>query len=92
MANSTSEVPDDWWGLSKAEVEGIVKQYRPGTAARLTNEKYEYRGTHGDFELTDLGKFRIVARSKKGLRRVLSAIRDYAKTKEKPDALPPVQD
>ena len=81
MAISAYEVPDDWWGLSKAEVERIVKQYRPGTGARLTNEKYDYRGTHGDFELTDVGKFRIVAQSKKGLRRVLTAIRDYAKTK-----------
>lgn len=84
MANSTYEVPDDWWGLSKAEVEKIVKQHRPGTAARLTNEKYDYRGTHGDFQLADLGKFRIVARSKKGLRRVLTAIEDYAKEKLRP--------
>jgi hypothetical protein len=81
MANSTCDVPDDWWGLTKKEVEQIVKQYRPGTAARLTNEDYEYRGSHEDFQITDVGKFRIVARSKKGLRRVLMGIRDYAKSK-----------
>lgn len=79
MANSTCEVPDDWWGLTKKEVEQIVKQYRPGTAARLTNEDHEYRGSHEDFQITGVGKYRIVARSKKGLRRVLTAIRDYAK-------------
>ena len=86
MANSTCDVPDDWWGLSKKEVEHILRQYRPVAGARLTNEKHEYRGAYEDFQITDVGKFRIVAKSKKGLRRALTAIRDYAK--EKPNALP----
>ena len=79
MANSKCEVPDDWWGLSKKEVKKAV-----GNHARLTNETFEYDGAKADFEIKDIGRYRIVAKSQKELRRALCSIRDTRWKKERP--------
>lgn len=78
MAKASCKVPYDFWGLSIEQIKGVIK----GTGARLTNEEYEHDGMTGRFKLKDVGRYRIVASSRKKLDRALFFIREAARKQE----------
>lgn len=73
MDNRASlRVPDDWWGLGVKRVERIVKAH--GSGVRLTNLTYDYDPVRCKFRINGMGAYRILARSQRSLRQVVSAI------------------
>lgn len=77
MSRACCKVPPDFWGLSLAEVKKAVKG-----SARVTNEDYEYNGMTEDFDLKDVGKWKICAASSKKLKQALFWISELRRKKK----------